>query len=302
MATFAFPMDDASDYKGKLKFKAIKEHYKTVVGSAVDAALSPDRDGLTQGEQKTTQTGRPSRTYLDQCDLFLPTALNFRDAAEYTNVDLGQLGAATALGIRAQQSGGAILDEMGRKILESFDGLGEAFRAGLESETAQVAALRATSRVSPSVAGAIETETGITLNPNRRSTFKGIGLRRFNFSFQMIPTSAREAQRIKEIVGFFRHNMYPEASGLQAQDLSTVLKFPSKFEIEAWYGSKRVGSNVLPCFLEHINVNYNPNAMAWHADGEPQETVIELAFIEERALTKGDIIKWNNSQGLRYLS
>jgi len=264
---------------------------------------------LTEGEQKTNKSGRPTRTYLDQCDIFLPTALNFRDAAEYTNIDLGAIGGAAAVALRAGRNagvmptGGQVAAAAGAQIIEGFGNLAEAFKNGFAEETAAVAAMRGASKLGfNGVAGAIETETGVTMNPNRRSTFKGIGLRRFNFSFQMIPTSATEARRIKEIIGFFRHNMYPEAGGLQAGDISQVLRFPSKFEIDATYGGKRIGSNILPCFLEHVNISYNPNAMAWHSDGEPQETVFDLAFIEERALTKSDIMKWNNSQGLRYLS
>lgn len=297
MAYFVFPEEDKSDYKGKLRFKAIRENYRTIVGGVSDTI---DRSTtLTDGEQRTRSTGRPSRTQLDTVQLYLPSALNFRDAAEYTNVDLGMIGSAAAMGIRESKSGGQIMKDAGAKLIEQFSDLSEAFSAGLESQSAQVAALRATSSLAPSVNGAIETETGITLNPNRRSTFKGIGLRRFNFSFQLIPTSQKEAIAIKYIVGCFRHNLYPEATGIGTDDLTTVLKFPSKFEIEAYYGSKKVGTNILPCFLEYVNVNYNPNAMAWHSDGEPQETVVELGFIEERALTKQDIIEWHRSEKMK---
>lgn len=300
MATFQFPLEDQNDYKGRIRFQAIQEDYRTVVSKVLDTG-GYDTVGtgvITQGEQKTVNTGKPSRSYLDSVSLFLPQAISFRDAAEYTNVDLGSIGAGVALGIRNGANGAAIMRNAAAKIAETFDNLGEAFNRGLKSEAAQIAALKMAGKVSPGVEGAIETETGITLNPNRRSTFKGIGLRRFNFSFQLIPTSAEEARQVRQIIAFFRQNMYPEMSSFEAADLSVALKFPSKFSISASYGGRRVGGGILPCFLENVGVTYNPNAMAWHSDGEPVETVIDLGFIEERALTKEDIQTWNAQDGI----
>ena len=210
------------------------------------------------------------------------------------------IGGGAALALREGATGAQMLLDAARGSIPSFEDLQDAFVNGLRSEAAQVAALRTVGRLSEGVGGAIETETGITLNPNRRSTFKGIGLRRFNFSFQLIPTSAAEALRIREIIGFFRHNMYPDVKGQVGNipGTSAAFTFPSKFEISMVYGRKRVGAMTLPMFLEHVNVTYNPNSMAFHTDGEPQETVVDLAFIEERALTKPDIVRDHVKQNL----
>ena len=210
------------------------------------------------------------------------------------------IGGAAALALREGGSGARAAFDALSSSVPSFEDLQDAFVNGLRSETAQVAALRTVGRLSEGVGGAIETETGITLNPNRRSTFKGVGLRRFNFSFQLIPTSSAEAFRIKEIIGFFRHNMYPDIKGQfgNLAGTSAAFTFPSKFEVSMVYGKKRVGAMTLPMFLEHVNVTYNPNSMAFHTDGEPQETVVDLAFIEERALTKPDIVEDHRRQNL----
>lgn len=310
MTVYSFPLHDTQDYKGRIIFTAVKENYRTLVNTAIDVARG---NGDTRNEQQfgsafrgtqysTVQTGKPDRTILDTVSLYLPSQLRFGDAAEYTNVDLGMIGAATALGIREGGSGKELLNKALSASMPSFEDLQSAFVMGLGSEAAQVAALRSAGAVSSGIAGAIETETGITLNPNRRSVFKGIGLRRFQFSFQLIPTSALEARRIKEVIGFFRHNMYPDMSGpIDAnRGTSAAFRFPSKFYVGMYYGSKKVGTGILPCFCEYVNVTYNPNSMAFHDDGEPQETVIELGLIEERALTKADIMTDNANQGLAY--
>lgn len=304
MTNFQFPLEGTSSYKGKIKFKAVRENYQTILDKVIDATDVVTSDITATGftdqfgrkrsfyngavPKKSTQTTREA---LDTATLYLPNQINFRDAAEYQNVNLGMIGAGAALALREGGTGAEMLMNAARGALPSFDDLQDAFTNGLRSEAAQVAALRTVGRLSEGVGGAIETETGITLNPNKRSTFKGIGLRRFNFSFQLIPTSAAEALRIKEIIGFFRHNMYPDIKGQVGNipGTSAAFTFPSKFEISMVYGKKRVGAMTLPMFLEHVNVTYNPNSMAFHTDGEPQETVVDLAFIEERALTKPDI-------------
>ena len=308
MTVYSFPMHDAQDYKGRIIFTAVKENYRTLVETAIQAAKGDPRNEAKHNstflgsEYRAVQSGKPDRTVLDTVSLYLPSQLRFGDAAEYTNVDLGMIGAATALGISEGASGRDLLNKALSASLPSLEDLQDAFVKGLGSEAAQVAALRSAGAVSSGIAGAIETETGITLNPNRRSTFKGIGLRRFQFSFQLIPTSALEARRIKEIIGFFRHNMYPEISGAidASRGTSAAFRFPSKFYIGMYYGSKKVGTGILPCFCEYVNVTYNPNSMAFHDDGEPQETIIELGLIEERALTRADIITDNANQGLAY--
>ena len=348
MATFQFPLEGTSNYKGKIKFKAIREDYQTILDKAIDVAdpftnvnlsnpnlplqqprtsqvnvpqgqdNNPNQEPITSRTDRfgrirnfyngvtTSRTQASTRTSLDTAMLYLPSQINFRDAAEYQNVNLGMIGGAAALALRDGGTGAEMLMDAVSGSIPSFEDLQDAFVNGLRSEAAQVAALRTVGRVSEGVGGAIETETGITLNPNRRSTFKGIGLRRFNFSFQLIPTSSAEADAIKEIIGFFRHNMYPDIKGQfgTIDGTSAAFTFPSKFEISMLYGRKRVGTMTLPMFLEHVNVTYNPNSMAFHSDGEPQETVMDLAFIEERALTKPDIIRDNNAQGLvaRYKS
>ena len=81
--------------------------------------------------------------------------------------------------------------------------------------------------------------------------------------------------------------MYPETS---SEGLQAALKFPSKFSIELRYGKKKVATGILPCFLETVDVAYNPSNMGFHEDGNFQETDISLSFVEERALTKRDII------------
>ena len=298
---FKFPLED-DGYKGRITFEAIQENYKTlpetVFSGLVEAAsgttnreraLQNSGDDGFKGQQKTVRGSIPARVGSGRkATMYLPSTLQFQDNIEYTNVDLGIIGSAAAKALGdPNASGKTILDAIKNNITPDFASIQEAFNVGLKSEGAQVAALRLSSKLSPEVQGAIETTTGIALNPNRRSTLRGIGVRQFRFTFKMIPTSQVEAEEVKQIVQFFREEMYPDTSD---EGLNAALRFPSKFNIKMFYDNKRVATKILPSFLANVDVVYNATGMAFHKDGNFQETDISLSFVEERALTKRDII------------
>ena len=307
-SSFKFPLED-DGYKGRITFEAVQEAYRTlpetVFNGLVEGAnvvqkslprpdANADPNKLAQqnsftGVQKTVRGNLPPRIGAGRkASLYLPQALQFQDTVEYTGIDLGIVGRGAAEAIAAGRSGGAIAKAMAGNLLPDFSSIQEAFNKGLKSEAAQVAGLRLASKISPELQGAIETETGIAINPNRRSTLKGIGIRQFRFTFKMIPTSAEEAEEVKRIVQFFREEMYPDTSD---DVLEAALRFPSKFKINLFYDKKKVATRILPCFLQGVDVVYNATGMAFHKDGNFQETDVSLNFVEERPLTKRDIIE-----------
>ena len=301
-----FPIHDATSYKGRITFSAYQDYDKTIAETTLQSLGLKERQGRTGGYdeagvvdhkggrdfQRSATSAKPVPRGMGECKLYLPMAVSFADGIDYSNIDLGQIGGAAAFAIR----NGVGTVDMAKQMFNTAVGLDgaslwDAALNGLSSPAGQVMALRTLGRVSDTVRGAIETETGIALNPNTRSVFKGISIRRFRFSFSMIPTSAEEAQAIKQIIQWFRVQMYPDMSGVYSgvEGVSAALTYPSKFNIDVSYGSKKIGSKILPCFLESLNVTYNPSSMAFHEDDEPQETVVSLSFIEERAMTKADV-------------
>lgn len=302
---FKFPLED-DGYKGKITFQSIQENYKTLPQTVFEGLVGDQLDGgvndvggaeaaanaanarALRGQQRTQRGPLPPRFDRSRkATLYLPGALQFQDNVEYTNIDLGIVGQAARNAIQAGASGRSVLGSVTGNLLPDFQSIQDAFQFGLKSEAAQVAALRLTNKLSPEVQGAIETSTGIALNPNRRSTLRGIGVRQFRFTFKMIPNSPEEAEEIKAIVQFFREEMYPDTSG---DALTAALRFPAKFKIKMFYDNKKVATNILPAFLANVDVVYNSTSMAFHKDGNFQETDLSLSFVEERALTKRDII------------
>lgn len=301
---FMYPQEDNSDYKGKITFTANKFESKTLgevadsltgIGDLLetaDEAIQGEGEGqkfaFKGGDKKSVQPDLPKRIGNGRrATLFLPGGIQFADNVSYTNFDLGIIGAGAAAGIRSGASAGDLIAGAVGSVINNFRDLSTAFQS-LSGETAQVAALRVARKLNSEIQGAIETTTGITINPNKRASLQGPQLRTFRFTFKLIPLSQREAQEIKNIVTFFREEMYPDVNDVEG--ISTAQRFPSKFDIKMSYDGYRVATGILPCFLTNVDVVYNPNSMAWHSDGNPQETDISLSFIEERTLTKRDII------------
>ncbi len=326
---FNFPIVTSGnqEYKGRITFSAYKEDTKNLIDAAlslntgvqriktlsdaskslqgVDASMSSAlsqkatqlsnaaNSSFTGTNNQTTAPRTPAKIKTGSISLYLPTSLQFADAISYGDVDLGSLGGAAAAALKANNNdisigkmGAAALDATGTMALDLWKGL----TGGDAGAAAQIAVMRLAKGINSEIGNAIESETQIIVNPNKRSTLRGVALRRFNFTFKLIPTSKLEADTITGIIKFFRQEMYPVSEvAFGAANVSLALRFPSKFNIAMSYDGKKIATGILPSFLENINVIYNPNAMAFHADGNFQETNITLNFVEERALSKSDI-------------
>lgn len=319
-----FPLTDQDDYKGTISFTALKTDYESlgrVAARQINNATAISAGGSGRGlvverpgeRTAATSVSRSSTssnalndlfgffgnnfrsfnsksggtTAVGKVQLYLPTSISFQDTIDYSTTDLGAIGAAAAQGLTSGKPLSSVAADAISGISTDFESFIDAFTGGIKSETATVAVLRTIGKVSDTVRGAVEVSTGLTLNPNRRSTLKGVALRTFNFTFNLIPESRDEAERIKEIIFFFREQMYPE--DVSAGGVAVGYRFPNKFRIEMAYDGKPVATKILPCFLEGFNTNYNPNSMSFHEDGNFPEINISLTFREERTLRKADI-------------
>lgn len=310
-SSFRFPLSNKDDYKGIVTFNALDlTELRASLGrlalnnaQAAGVSFATDELGRNRGENVVRQqvdalyTGIVSNTRivtsadvrsLGKVVLYLPSVINFNDAVQYADVQLGAVGGAVAAGIASGQNVSGLLAGAGEQILNQLENLSDAFVSGLSSEAAQLALVKTTRLGSTALEGAIATETGITFNPNRRSTLQGVAVRRFRFTFKLIPTNKAESQEINKIIRFFRENMYPiDYTGGTAVSLG--YKFPPKFEIKLKYKSSEVATKILPSFLENFDAVYNPSSMGFHSDGGFPEVDITLSFVEERALRQQDI-------------
>jgi hypothetical protein len=297
-----YPLNNPDEYKGRIVFTVLEEP-ETDLGNIADTVTTVVENGVkyatlskeekqkaadeSEGKLKNFPiTGPQEPTPTDrQVSIYLPLALAFRDTVGYDNMDIGGMGAAAQMGL---QSGTGALAEMidaGMKTLSSgLTGSGG-------KDMAKLGAVKLASKGPDEIAGAFKAAGRVTSNPNTRVLFKQVNLREFAFTFKFLPTSQKEAEECKEIIKFFRTELYPEdiSIPLGNSSISIGYKFPNRFQLDVLYDGEYVANKIKPVYLRDVNVTYNSTSMSFHSDGNFSEIEMSLSFQESRTLNRKDV-------------
>ncbi len=239
------------------------------------------------GLENAPRVSDPStpNTSLGKCSLYLPQGVQFRDGAEFQNLELGAIGAAANRAVNNGQNiaaavASASTNELGSMVSEFANG---------NTASAKLAGSKLAARYGGErIGGGIKSSLQVTANPNSRTLFRSVALRKFTFAFKLIATSEAEAREIKNIIKFFRVNMYPKDNIVAG--ISYTYTFPAPFIITMSYDNKRVATKILPSYLEDISISYNSTAGgAITSSGDFLETDVQLSFTETRALRQTEI-------------
>jgi len=137
---------------------------------------------------------------------------------------------------------------------------------------------------------AVRSSTRISSAPNHRTLFKEVQLRQFSFTFKMIANSEREAFEIKQIIKFFRQELYPEKITVGDENIPIAYKFPNVFELQV---KNQTGGNpaskIQRCYLKDVQTSYNSTGNGLHTDGSFVECDLTINFQEISALDKNMI-------------
>ena len=241
------------------------------------------------------------RAPLPTVQLYLPPSIQFSDGANYEGFDLGAAGAAGMDILAAGKNDG---QSASAATMSIADGIG---KAGYSNLTDGV--LAAVSKTPLLPTEVIQGGLQIAPNPNTRVLFKSVALRTFQFAFKMIPTTRAEADCIRDIVKFFRTQMYPTtiagtSVGTEgANEISIAYNYPDLFLIEMFHVArgngigqgvgKKVPPNVKPSYLTSVSTNLNPSSGAILAEnGQSEywsEVDMSLTFGESVTLSRNDI-------------
>ena len=219
-----------------------------VAGAALEAALN------LQPREPNLSIKRMDQGKLGDwsIQLRMPSAQNFNDTIGYQNADLGAIGA----GVEAGMSNGSGM------IASAASSMG-------------------------SEAQGVSSATRVALNPNSRTLFQSVSSRSHSFTFKLVPNSAEEVERIKEIIKKFRVAMYPDEIGVG--QIAVGYKFPDPFDITMKYKGKNVFTKILTSYLTNCQVTYNSAGQGFYDDGGFTDAQITLSFTEIRPLNKQDI-------------
>ena len=126
--------------------------------------------------------------------------------------------------------------------------------------------------------------------------FKGIDLRKFQFTWQFRPKSPKETYEVQKIIKTFKFHSLPEFPGGNVS--GRYYTVPATWDIFYMYrGDENQWINKLAtCVCGSVSVNYSPTTwqtfrpLVGKQGAPPTEIDMALDFMETRVITKQDIL------------
>jgi len=142
--------------------------------------------------------------------------------------------------------------------------------------------------------------TGLTINNNLEVLFNGPQLRSFSYNYRFTPREPKEADKIKQIIRFFKKQMAPKRSTSRI-----FLKSPNVFKLKYTYkngDSHPFLNNIKICALNNFTVDYTPDGSystyeddGGRGDGSMTSYQVSLGFMEMTPIYNDDF--WNDDEG-----
>lgn len=153
-----------------------------------------------------------------------------------------------------------------------------------------------------SLEGLLSRSTGQVLNPNMELLFKGVKLRSFTFSYDLVARDSGEASIIKGMIRTLKVSMAPKKT-TGASTGALFVSAPRVFQLEFKKGPSK--HPFLPTFkpmaLVSMNVNYTGSGTyATYTDGTPVHLNMQLSFQEINPVYAEDYSESNAQIGVGY--
>jgi hypothetical protein len=233
----------------------------------------------------TITIDRPATVRMDTAiTLYMPQTVSTAYGVEYANQEVGDATQAGANFFRDVMDG---KKGIGDALVSNASKLGKGLQEGAINKVVGLLS------IIPGVEGAkdvFQAQRGFIKAPKMELFFRGVGPRKFQYVFKMIPKSRQEMQEIRNIVASFKLNMLPEfADGNRAGRSMTV---PNTFDIQYMYQNAENNylHKISTCYLSSMDVSYGGSrykTFDGNADGAPPvETSISLNFKEIELITR----------------
>ena len=186
------------------------------------------------------------RNYTGSIALYMPTDIQINDSMVY-NEDTRKLGAA--LNSFASGEDGELVNWVTATdptVLAA---------AGATAGIIPIIPAALTAVITGSIGSLVQTEmqrhTGKVMNPNELARYSQTALRTFTFNWTMLPDNEYESDQAAGLIKFFRKSAHAKRTS------STLVTVPDHV-VTSFHGAKDM-IQLPPCFIESVNVTYNPN-------------------------------------------
>lgn len=238
-----------------------------------------------------TMSRRSSTRIVQSIALYMPPQVSVSYNANYAETEISRRAEASIAGV----TGGA--DAIAQLIYnQDFSSAGASIAQGVgavkdaASGAVTQAVIGAVDKLAPGAKSLVALQRGKIITPRMEVMFEGIGRRSFEFTFTMIPKSASESQKIREIVKLFKIHMSPEyGDGGIILNRKTVREqtIPDVFDIQYMYRDKENShiNKIGTSYLTGMDVQYGGDRYtAYEPDASgsppPQRTTMTLRFTE----------------------
>ena len=254
---------------------ALTSPFPNEVGTVFqDVRKGIDSLGKNIANTKQSEFLRTIKRIQDTVVLYMPNKITYSNAQQYGEIPLG----------------GSVVSLAGFSAAAQSDPTNLAtFAAFLASEVSPVA-----KKELDAIATAV---TGVVKNPMLEVMYKGVSLRKFNFSFSLWPRSEKEALEVQKIIELLRFHQAPE---IKNNTGGFFLIPPSEFDISFMYNGK-INPNmerISTCVLTNIATDYTPKGFHTYESigsidkaevgetGMPVGINLTLSFLETQIITK----------------
>ena len=244
--------------------------------------------------KKMKQEDRTVRT-TDSIVLYMPPQVMENNAANYNATEIGgeimeTAGRAMSIISRAEQLGGDMkggLDAM-KEALPGIAGQ-------VKSAMFRGAAKAASALMGGDALAAYDKYSNRAMNNFLETTFKGVGFRKFSYTWKFAPKSIDEVIAAQDIIKTFKFHMLPELP--ETDDFGRYYIVPAEFDIFYMFrgDENEFFNKIATSVLVNMDVNYSPsNYQTFRPidgfDGAPPTEIdMKLDFQETKVITKADV-------------
>ena len=136
----------------------------------------------------------------------------------------------------------------------------------------------------------LQKRSGNALNPREEQFYNSPDFRSFSYTFDFWPRNQEEAKAVSDIITIFKYNSAPGLKG----DAGAIFELPNYFKISYMHrGETNPHLNLISaCYCQGVDVDYAPDGEPrFFEDGSPVHTRITVSFVEDRIITKNDIVE-----------
>ena len=227
-------------------------------------------------------------------------------SADWNMSELGPIAALTAsavgAGLRQEGSLASMAGASFTDVVTTVQDLGKADRGTVGNLiTGQVASMVASAVTGENI-DIVARETGLRINKNQQLLFSGVTGRDFNFGWDIIPRSRKEAQQTKVILRVLKQAMSAQRGGTKTVK-GLFIQSPDIFYLTYMKGKEQHPflNAFKPCALTNCTVNYTGSGTyATYHDGNPVHLNLGLSFRELTPIYREDYLSEESGNGVGY--